>query len=156
MEWFLACSTPFSDQRDSLECVLVDCLSEFVLVGAVHLPQPHHIPNSHFSHILLLIILGLILDDDLFESGNVCGDQVGLVVLFFDLRGGEAGDDILDLRHVLECMREKEPIVEDKGQMILVLNLQMHFIPNSISIAHDGDEHVHQVDHEDEHCGEVD
>jgi len=67
------------------------------LVSAVHLPQPHHIPNSHFSHILLLIILGLILDDDLFESSNVCGDQVGLVVLFFDLRRGEAGDDILDL-----------------------------------------------------------
>jgi len=40
--------------------------------------------------------------------------------------------------------------------MVLIFDLFLHFIPYSICVTHNGDKHVHEMDHEDEDTKEVD
>lgn len=70
-----------------------------------------------------------------------------LVVLFV---GGEGGDDILHTINIVEGELPHEPIIHYKPQMLPILLLLNVLVADCERVAHDGDEHVEEVDEDDE------
>lgn len=77
-----------------------------------------------------------------------------VVVLVFIRR--EGGDDVFDAINVLECQLPHEPVVDDESEMLPVLLLLNVLVADGEGVAHDGDEHIQQMDHNDEAGGPED
>lgn len=63
----------------------------------------------------------------------------------------EGGDDVVEFVEVAVGPVEEEPVVDDELEVVLALHLRNHLVPNRERVPHNRNQHVHQVDHEDEH-----
>jgi len=70
--------------------------------------------------------------------------------------GRERGNNVFNISQLTteDCF-DKVPIVKYELQMISIIDLIDDSTPLCKCIAHDGDKHVEQVDHDDECCYSV-
>ena len=114
--------------QDVLDIVLEvtreqEVLLKLILHVSVHLPHLLQVLRSQIQH-LLVAVLFLIL-------------------------GSHRRNDVVDVALVLECDVEHHPVVHDEPQMVTDHDLWAHLSPDRKGVAHDGDQHVQEV--EDDH-----
>lgn len=79
-----------------------------------------------------------------FENADFILEALQLVWLT-SIFCGEGSNDILDLFGVLQSKVLHVPVVNNKGQLITILDLLGNQSPYGESLTHDSDEHVQQV-----------
>jgi len=75
------------------------------------------------------------------------------LALIVDIACGESSDDVFDFTDLTSkgCTLQV-PVVEYEPQMIPVSQLLRYLAPVGVSVAHDGDQHVEEMDHDYEGC----
>jgi len=90
--------------------------------------------------------------DETHQVRNVIFNFLKLTGLIILLLLQEGCDDVLDLPVVRDSLVQKLPVIHDKAKVILDLLLVLNFVVFSEGLAHDGDQHVQQMDQDEKTC----